>query len=265
MRYIADLAQLSMELKKKSSNLEQYICGTDPGRSARWNEMIFLLGVCHDALLPSTTDTNHSVRKSFPPDTKRIRGIESLLGSLLIDELSLDNRSAFESIYALRPLSQGTKPYTFDFKINTFEKLSSILGRVSAGTEYLSSWKDEQLSVRDTGSGRSRNLLALSSDLYLLYLALGEPADLKQMIECVRKLPEWRSFDSSKLLPAKEDTRRGSLPGHATRPISEDTFPFVDALNNILKLGQLTSYMRETGIIVSEQVRRDTITQICPI
>ena len=130
MKYFASLEQLSIELKKNSRDLEQYFRGADPGRSARWSEMVFLLELCHDALSPSACNANCSSisHKSLPPDTKRIKEIESLLGSLLIDELFLDRPGEFKSIYALRRLSQGTQSSSLNFKIETLQKAYSNLG-----------------------------------------------------------------------------------------------------------------------------------------
>jgi len=241
MKYLANLEQLSIEFKKNSTNLEQYLSGNDPGLSVRWKEMIFLLEFCHDALSPSASDTIYSIpsRKSHLPDSTRIREIEFLLGSLLIDELSLDSPGpgTFESICALR-LSPGTKFSSFNIRIDTFAKLSSILGRVSTGTEYLNSWKDGRFSVNEDSSGRCTNLLALSSDLYLLYLALGDAADLKQMITYFRqqKFPGWTHLGPENILHGM----------------------------NFSSLDQLTPYMRETQITLSEPVRSDTI-HICRI
>jgi hypothetical protein len=67
----------------------------------------------------------------------------------------------------------------------------------------------------------SRKLLALSSCFYLLYLALGELADLKHTIEIFRQqeLPEWTSFHSSDTPSPEEVIRRVSPP----RPMGEDT------------------------------------------
>ena len=73
-------------------------------RLVRWNEIVFLLELCHDALSTEASDADNSVfsRQSIP-DTQRIKEIETLIGSLLVDELSLDKPDAFGSIYALRP------------------------------------------------------------------------------------------------------------------------------------------------------------------
>jgi len=192
MQCFANLEKLSFELNKSSSNLAQYFCGADPDRSARCDEMVFLLEFCHDALSPTPSNAEHNLfsPKSLPPDTTRIKEIDSLLGSLLIDELSLDKPGAFESICALRPVSQGAKPFSLNFKIDTLKKVYSILGRVSTGTEDFNSsieWKDGKLSLSEIGSRSLENLLSLSSDFYLLYLALGEPSDLKWTIECFRQ------------------------------------------------------------------------------
>jgi len=221
-----------MEFKENSSNLRQYLCGTEPRRWARWNEIIFLLELCHDSLSPSASDADQSVpsRKSHLIDPTYIREIESLLGSLLIDELFLDTPGTFEHIYAFRPLSQEIKPSSSNFRIETFQELSSILGRVSKETEYLNSsiQRRKESFTNDNGLGLSRNFLSLASDRYLLYLALGEPADLKQTIEYIRqqKFREWSSLDSSQIPSDEENTRQGSRPGHTTHPISKDLFSF---------------------------------------
>jgi len=223
MKYFANLEQLSIDFKKNSMNLEQYLSGNDPALSARWNEMIFLLELCHNALLPPVSNMIYSVpsQKSHPPGSTHIKEIEFLLGSLLINELSLDSPGTFESIYALR-LSPGTKSSSFNVRMDTFKQLSLILGQVSMGTEYLNSWKDGQLSVSEDGSGRCKNLLALSSDLYLLYLALGNPTELKQTIKYLRqqKLSEWSSLGSGHIPPTEEDPIRDSLPGSVIQPMS---------------------------------------------
>jgi len=92
------------------------------------------------------------------------------------------------------------------------------------GTEYRNLWKDGQLSVSEDGSGRCKNLLALSSDLYLLYLALGDPAELKQTIKYLRqqKLSEWTSMGSGYMPSTEEDLIRDSLRGSVTHPMSEN-------------------------------------------
>jgi hypothetical protein len=236
MKYFADLEQLSIELKRNSSNLEQYLCGADPGRSARLNAMIFLFELCHNSLSPPASDADHSAfpQKSLPPDTKRIRDIESLLGSLLIDELSLNRPGTFESIYGFRTLSQGTTPSSITFRVEVFKKISFIFGRVSTGTRYFNSsveWKELYI-----GLGHPKHLLALSSRVYLLYLALGELADLKQTIEYFRllKLQEWTALDSSQMPPGAENAIKPcSLLEYeyaaAVRPTSEDEiFPFCE-------------------------------------
>jgi len=204
MKYFADLKKLSIELQEKSSNLEQYLYGVDPGRSARWNEMVFLLELCRGALA-NDTDTNVFAHESLP-DAQRIREIESLIGSLLVDELSLDKPDAFEFIYSLRLLSE-IKPAGSDFRLDIFRQISSFLGRDSTGMEYLNPpiklWKYEEIFTSKIDSKGPRSLLALSSCFYLLYLALGELADLKRTIEVFRQqeLPAWTSFRSSDTPP----------------------------------------------------------------
>ena len=157
----------------------------------------------HGALLASANmDTGVPVRKSLP-DAQRIWDIESIIGSLLIDELSLDKPDGLEFIYSLRPLSPGIEPSSSSFRLDTFRKLCSFLGRDSAGMEYLNRpiklWKYEEIFTTKIDSRGSKKLLALSSCFYLLYLALGELADLKHTIEIFRQqeLPDWTSFDSS--------------------------------------------------------------------
>jgi hypothetical protein len=224
MKYFADLGKLSIELQEKSSNLEEYLYGVDVGRLVRWNEIVFLLEFCHDALSTSPSDADNSVlsRKSTP-DTQRIKEIETLIGSLLVDELFLDKPDAFGSIYALRPPAQGVKPSSSSFRIHTFQELSLLLGRKSTKVEYLNSsaesWKNGEMN--DISPQRSRKFLALSSCFYLMYMALGEFADLKHTIQIFRqqKLPGWTSLDSSDIPPTEDGTRRVSLP----RPMSEDT------------------------------------------
>ena len=221
-----DLEKLSIELQQKSSTLEQYLYGVDPGRLARWNKIIFLLELCHGARSASANDPDIGVptRKSLP-DAQRIREIESLIGSLLIDELSLDKPDAWEFIYSFRPLSPGAAPSSSSSRLDTFRNLSSFLGRDSTGMESLDPpiklWKYEEISTTKTDSRDSKKLLALSSCFYLLYLALGELADLKHTIENFRqqKLPEWMSFHSSDALPPEEVMEQVSPP----RPMSEDT------------------------------------------
>ena len=218
MKYFADLEQLSIELKTKSSTLEKYLYGADPGRSTRWNEMVFLLEFCHSALSASANHmgTNVLAHESLP-DAQRIKEIESLIGSLLVDELFLDKPDAFEFIYSLR-LSSETKPSSSGFRLNTFKKLFSFLGRDSTGMEYLKPaielWKYAEIFTTKIDSRGSRNLLALSSCFYLLYLALGELADLEHAIEIFRQqeLPEWTSFHSSDTSPPEEVMRRVSPP-----------------------------------------------------
>lgn len=211
MKYFADLEKLSIELREKSSNLEQYLYGVDPGRSARWNEIVFLLELCHGTLSASANDTDTSVlvHESLP-DAQRIREIESLIGSLLVDELSLDKPGTFEYIYSLR-LSSGVKPSSSGFRLKTFQKISLFLGQFRKYEALLATKIDE------TGS---KGLLALSSCIYLLYLALGELADLKRTIEKFRQqeLPPWTSFHSSDTLPSEEVRRRVSPP----RPTGEN-------------------------------------------
>jgi len=211
MKYFADLEQLSIELKKKSSNLEQYLYGVDPGHSAAWNKMVFLLELCYEALSASANDmyTSAPAHKSLP-DAQRIKEIESLIGSLLVDELSLDRPDAFEFMYSLRP---GIKPSSSGFRLGTLRKIFSFLGRDSTGMEYLNQpiklWKYEEIFTTKIDSKGSRNLLALSSCFYLLYLALGELADLKHTIDIFRQqeLPEWTSFHNSDAPPPEsEDT-----------------------------------------------------------
>ena len=224
MKYFADLEQLSIELKTKSSTLENYLYGADPGRSTRWNEMIFLLELCHDALSasPNHMDTSALVHESLP-DAQRIKKIESIIGSLLVNELSLDKPDASEFIYSLR-LSSEIKPSSSDFRLDTFRQLSSFLGRDTTGMEYLNPrielWKYAEMFTTKIDTRGSRNFLALSSSFYLLYLALGELADLKYTIEIFRQqeLPEWTSFHSSDTPPPKEVMRRVS-----PRPMGEDT------------------------------------------
>jgi hypothetical protein len=224
MKYFADLEKLSIELQGKPSNLEEYLYGVDVARLVRWNEIVFLLELCHDALSTSASDADNSVfsRKSIP-DTQRIREIESLIGSLLVDELSLDKPDAFEFIYSFRLLSE-IKPSSSDFRLDTFRQISSSLGRDSTGMEYLKPpsqlWKYEHIFTTKIDSRGSRKLLALSSCFYLLYLALGELADLKHTIDIFRQqeLPQWTSFHSSDALLPEEVIRHVSPP----RPIGED-------------------------------------------
>ena len=222
MKYFADLEMLSIELQKKSSTLEQYLYGVDPGRSTRWNEIVFLLELCHGALSASDNDMGTSVPagKSFP-DAQRITQIESLIGSLFIDKLSLDKPDMLEFIYLLRTLPPETAPSRLDI----FRRLSSFLGQDSTGIKYLVKpvklWKHEEMFTKIDSRG-SKKLLALSSCFYLLYLALGELADLQHAIETFRQqeLPEWTSCHSSDALSPEEVMKQVSPP----RPIGEDTF-----------------------------------------
>ena len=227
MKYFADLEQLSIKLKTKSSTLEKYLYGVDPGRLARWNESVFLLELCRASTLsaaPNDVDTSVLAQESLP-DAHRIREIESLIGSLLVGELSLDKPDAFEFIYSLRPLSSEIKPSSSDFRLDTFRKLSSFLGRDLTGMEYLNSpitlWKYEKMYTTKIALRGPRKLLALSSCFYLLYLALGEVADLKHTIEIFRQqeLPERMSFHSSNTPSPEEVIRQVSPP----RQMSEDT------------------------------------------
>jgi hypothetical protein len=218
MKYIADLEKLSIELQEKSSNLEEYLYGVDPGHSAQGNEIVFLLELCHDALLASA---NSTLAHESLPGAQRIREIESLIGSLLVDELSLDKPDVFESIYSLR-LSSEIKPSSSGFRLDTFRKISSFLGRDLIGMEHLDPSinlrKYEDMFTTKIDSRDSRKLLALSSSFYLLYLALGELVDLKHAIETFwqQELPEWTYSDT----PSKKKVmRRVSTP----RPMSEDT------------------------------------------
>ena len=201
MKYFADLENLSMELKQKSSNLEEYMHGVDPRRAARWNEIVFFLELRHEAVSPSTVHADNNIlSRNSLPNTQRIREIETLIGSLLIDELFLDELDAFASIYALRPSSQALKPFSLTFRRDTFQKISSILGRDPTNMEYFNS-TDRDLDTRE--------LLACSSRFYLLYLALGEPSDLKHTIETFRKqkLPEM-TLTSLNIPPTEEVTRQ---------------------------------------------------------
>jgi len=233
MKYFADLEQLSIELKLKSSTLEKYLYGVEPGRSARWNEIVFLLELCCGTLLASVSDMDTSLlAHDSLPDAQRMREIESLIGSLLVDELSLDKPDAFEFIYSLR-LSSEIKPSGSSFRLDTFRKLSSFLGRDSTGMEYLNPpiklWKYEEIYTTKIDSKGSRKLLALSSCFYLLYLALGELADLKHTIEIFRQqeLPEWTSFHSSDTPPPEEVMRRVLPP----RPMGEEHLPSIGLLD----------------------------------
>jgi len=221
MKYFADLEKLSIELKQKSSNLEEYLYGVDPRRSARWNGIVFLLELCRDALSASASDNSIFSRNSLP-DTRRMREIEILIGSLLIDELFLDKPDAFGSIYALRPHTQGVKPSSS--RLETYQEISFLLGRDSTETEFLNSstesLKNGEIFNRDINSTqRSRKSLVFSSCFYLMYMALGEFADLEHTIEFFRqqKLPD---PDSSDAPPSEDVTRRGSPP----HPMCEDTY-----------------------------------------
>jgi hypothetical protein len=87
---------------------------------------------------------------------------------------------------------------------------------------------DGQLSISEIGPRHSDNFLSLSSDLYLLYLALGESSDLKQTIDYFRqqKFLECTPPDSTRIPPAEERTKRSSrhmpaiilydVPGHSS-------------------------------------------------
>ena len=228
MKYFADLKQLSIELKTKSLNLEQYLYGVDPRCSPRWNEIVFLLELCHGTLSASDnyTDTSVPTHKSLP-DAQRIKEIESLIGLLLIDELSLDKPDVLEFIYSLHPLSPGATPSSSSFRLDTFQRLSLFLGRDSTGMKCLEPpiklWKYEEMYTTKIDLTGLKKLLGLSSCFYLLYLALGELADLKHTIDIFRqqKLPEWTSFHSSDALPPEKVAKQVS-PSH---PMSEDTSP----------------------------------------
>jgi len=219
MKYFADLEKLSVEFKQKSSNLEEYLYGVDPGRSARQNEIIFLLQLCHGALSASARNVDDSIlSRNSLPDTQRIREIEILIGSLLIDELFLDKPDTFGSIYALRPSSQAPKPFTSSFERGVFQKVSSILGRDSADMTYLDSptapWRYEEMLDHDIGWKRSKRFLAFSSYFYLLYLALGELSDLKHTIENFRKLklPTKEQISKDKNASMDNPDRTGPSP-----------------------------------------------------
>jgi hypothetical protein len=221
MKYFADLEKLSIELQEKPSNLEEYLYGVDVVRLVRWNEIVFLLELCHDALSTSASDADNSVfsRKSIP-NTQRIKEIEILIGSLLVDELFLDKPDAFGSIYALRPRTQGVKPSSSSFRLETLRELSLLLKR-DYPNSFAESWRNGEMFDSDTSSQRSRKFLALSSCFYLMYMALGDFADLKHTIQTFRqqKLPGWTSLGSSGIPPTEDGTRRASPP----RPMSEDT------------------------------------------
>jgi hypothetical protein len=220
MKYFADLEKLSIELEQKSSNLERYMdVGVDPRCSARWNEIVFLLELCHDALSASASDMDPSAlsRKSLP-NTQRIKEIDCLIGSLLIDELFLDIPDTFASIYAFRRVKHSRS------RLGILKSLSLIMGRDPRKMEDLDSsiepWKYGETLDSEIGSRRSRDLFALSSEFYLAYLALGELAGLQHTIHVFRqqKLPGWTSLDPL----TEEFTRQGS-------PL----FPFVNAsINN---------------------------------
>ncbi|KIM48523.1 hypothetical protein M413DRAFT_80533 [Hebeloma cylindrosporum] len=215
MKYFANLEKLSIELQQKELNLEQYLYGNDSGRAARWKEIVFLLQLCHDALSAPASDAVHGPLSCAPlPDMQRIREIETLIGSLLVDELYFDKRDAFRSINALRTSSHGFEHYSSSFRRDTFRQVSSILGRDSTSMESFNSPVEfyGEMFDRDISWKRSRNFLAYSSHLYLLYLALGELADLQQVIKNFReqKLPESTSLDSLDLPPTEEVTNRNS-------------------------------------------------------
>ena len=203
-------------------------------RLVRWNEIVFLLELCHDALSTEASDADNSVfsRQSIP-DTQRIKEIETLIGSLLVDELSLDKPDAFGSIYALRPRTQGVKPSSSSFRLNTFQELFLLLGRDSTEMEYFNSsaesWGNGEMFDSDISWKRSRKFLAFSSHFYLLYLALGELADLKHAIENFRKqkLPGWTSLDSLDI-PPNELTRQSS---EDTRTTSMTSIPIPPSAN----------------------------------
>ena len=227
MKHFADLEKLSIELKQKSSNLEEYLYGVDPRRSARWNEIVFLLELCHDSLSASANDNSIPPRNSLS-DTHRIREIEILIGSLVIDELFLDKPDAFGSIYALRPPTQGVKPSSS--RLDTYQELSFLLGRDSTEMEFLNSstesLKNGEIFDRDINSTqRSRKSLVFSSCFYLMYMALGRFSDLEHTIETFRqqKLPD---LDFSDAPPSEDVTRRGSPP----RPMCEDAYSIFESL-----------------------------------
>ena len=224
MKSFANLKRLSIELQEKSSNLEEYLYGDDVYRLVRRNEIVFLLELCHDALSTSPSDADNSIfsRKSIL-DTPRVKEIETLIGSLLVDELFLDKPDIFGLVYALRPRTEGVKPSSSSFRLDTFQELSLLLGRDLTEMEYLNSsaesWKNGEMFDNDISSQRSREFLALSSFFYLMYMALGELADLEHTIETFwqQKLPELTSLD---IPPTEDGTKQGSPP----RPMSEDTF-----------------------------------------
>ena len=232
MKYFANLEKLSLELKENSPNLEQYLYGVESGRSARWNEILFLLKLCHDTLCAPASDADARVLSRKPlPDTRRIREIEFLVASILIDEYK---PNTFGEIYALRPRPHGVKPSSSSCRFDTFRSLSLLIGRDPTRMERLHSsrepWKYGE-TFDDIGSKRSRKLLELSSDFYLIYFALGELADLKHTIDIFRrqKLPEWTSLDSSDTPPIKMITKQGSRS--PPRPMSEDTIFFCKCLH----------------------------------
>ena len=228
MKYFANLEKLSIKLKENSPNLEQYLYGVESERSARWNEIIFLLQLCHDTMCAPARDADARVLSRKPlPDTRRIKEIEFLIASILIDEYK---PNTFGEIYALRPrpLSHEVKPSRSSSRVNTFRSISLLIGRDPTRMECLDSsiepWKYGEM-FDEIGSRRSRKLLELSSDFYLIYLALGELADLKHTIDIFQrqKLPEWTSLDSSDTPPI-EIIVRGSPP----RPMGEDTIFFCE-------------------------------------
>jgi hypothetical protein len=229
MKYFANLEKLSIELKENSPNLEQYLYGVESGRSARWNEIIFLLKLCHDTMCAQASDTDARILSRKPlPNTRRVKEIEFLIASILIDEYK---PNTFGEIYALRPRphASGVKPFRSSSRLDTFRSISLLIGRDPTRMERLDSsikpWKYVEM-FDDIGSRRSRKLLELSSDFYLIYLALGELADLKHTIDIFRrqKLPEWTSLDSSDTPPTEIIMRKGSPP----RSMGEDTIFFCE-------------------------------------
>ena len=249
MKYFADLENLSTELKQKSSNLEEYLYGVDPRCSARWNEILFLLELCREALSPSAGHADNNILSHNPlPDTQRIRAIETLIGSLLVDELFLDEPDTFASIYALRPSSHGPQHFSSDFRRDSLQQLYSILGRDSTNMEYFNSTHDHDLDTRE--------LVASSSRFYLLYLALGEPSDLKNTIEIFRKqkLPEV-TLGSSNIPPTEElEVARQSSPSgrlHGTLRLSRYSSNFIDR--------DLRSEQREAGYVAQSYVFSGTL------
>ena len=219
-----------MELKENSPNLEQYLYGVESGRSTRWKEIIFLLKLCYDTMCAPTSDADARALSRKPlPDTRRIKEIEFLVASILIDEYK---PNTFREIYALRPRPHGVKPSRFSSRLDTFRSISLLIGRDPTRMEHLDSsiepWKYGEI-FDDIGSRRSRKLLELSSDFYLIYLALGELADLKHTIDIFRrqKLPEWTSLDSSDTPPTEIIMRKGSPP----LPMGEDTKFFCECFH----------------------------------